>query len=338
MACMPRLSMLALFAIATPVAFATTGARAQSGGTPEAGSARYPAKPIRLIVPNGAGGSTDLVARTIAHKFSETMGQQVIVDNRAGSGGIIGAALVARAAPDGYTLLMGTIGNLAISPHLYHKLPYDPIKDFAPVAQISSAAYMLLVNPALPAKSLREFVALARAKPGQLTYASAGSGTGSHMSTELFLAVAAIDLTHVPYKGGAPGLTDLIAGQVHLMFNGIPASLPHIKSGRITALAVTTAKRVSVAPDLPAIAEAGYPGAESTSWTGVLAPAGTPRVIVDWLNTELRKILQSPDVRNRLSSDGAETAGSSPEVFGAYIKAELGKWGKVVSATGAKAD
>ena len=309
------------------------------GAAPPCVAARdYPAKPIRLVVPNGVGGSTDLVARTVAHRLTENLGQQVLMDNRGGSGGIIGTELVARAARDGYTLLMGTIGNLAISPHLYRNLSYDPIRDFAPVTQVSSAAYILLVSPSLPAKSVKELVGLAKAAPGQLAYASAGSGTGSHLTAELFLAVAAIRLTHVPYKGGAPGITDLISDRVQMMYNGIPASLPHMKAGRVRALAVTTAGRVSVTPDLPTFAEAGYPAAESTSWTGVLAPAGTPRAIVDRLNAGLRAVLQSSDIKDRLVSHGAEPIGNSPEVFGAFIKAELGKWGKVVSATGTRAD
>lgn len=301
-------------------------------------SQAYPARPLRLIVPNGAGGSTDLVARTVANKLAESIGQQVIVDNRGGSGGIIGTELVAKAAPDGYTLLVGTIGNLAISPHLYRRLPYDPLGDFSAITQLSAAAYLVLVHPALPAKSLREFVAYAKGKAGQLSYASAGSGTGSHLSTILFLAVAGLDLTHVPYKGGAPGTTDLIANQVQLMFNGIPSSLPHVTSGRIRALAVSSPGRVAVAPDLPTFAEAGFAGAEATSWTGVLAPAGTPPAIVARLNTELRAILQSPAIRSRLVADGAEPVGSSATAFSAYIKNELSKWGKVVQTTGAKAD
>ena len=298
----------------------------------------FPNRPLRLIVPNGAGGSTDLVARTVANKLAAAVGQQVVVDNRGGSGGIIGTELVAKAAPDGYTLLVGTIGNLAISPHLYRKLPYDPVRDFAPVTQLSAAAYMLLINPTLPAKSLREFVAYAKTKQGQLSYASAGSGTGSHLSNALFLAVAGLEMTHVPYKGGAPGITDLISNQVQMMFNGIPASLPHIASGRIRALAVSSPGRVAVAPDLPTFAEAGFAGAEATSWTGVLAPAGTPPAVVSRLNTEFRSILQSPEVRSRLIADGAEPVGSSTAAFGAYIKTELAKWGKVVQTTGAKAD
>jgi tripartite-type tricarboxylate transporter receptor subunit TctC len=299
---------------------------------------QYPIRPLRLIVPNGAGGSTDLVARTIANKLADALHQQVVVDNRGGSGGIIGTEIVGKSAPDGYTLLVGTIGNLAISPHLYRKLPYDPLRDFAPVTQLSAAAYMLLVNPALPARSVRDFVNYAKNRGGQLSYASAGNGTGSHLSTVLFISVAGLDIAHVPYKGGAPGITDLIANQVQMMFNGIPSSLPHIASGRIRALAVSSPNRVAVAPELPTFAEAGYAGAEATSWTGVLAPAATPPAVINRLNTELRAILQSPDIRSRMQADGAEPAGSTPSAFGAYIRSELAKWGTVVRATGARAD
>ena len=298
----------------------------------------FPNRPLRLIVPNGVGGSTDLVARTVASKLAESLGQQVIVDNRGGSGGIIGSEIVAKAPPDGHTLLVGTIGNLAISPHLYRKLPYDPLRDFAPITQLSAAAYMLLINPSLPAKSLREFVTYAKVRPRQLSYASAGNGTGSHLSAVLFLSVAGLDIAHVPYKGGAQGLTDLIANQVQMMFNGIPASLPHISSGRIRALAVSSAVRATVAPALPTFAESGLAGADATSWTGLLAPAATPPHIIARLNADLRALIQSPDIRGRLAADGAEPVGSSAPAFGAYIKAELAKWGKVVQATDAKAD
>ena len=298
----------------------------------------FPNRPIRLIVPNGAGGSTDLVARTIASKLADALGQQVIVDNRGGSGGIIGTEIVAKSAPDGHTLLTGTIGNLAISPHLYRKLPYDALRDFAPVTQLSAAAYMLLINPALPAKTLRDFVAHAKANAGKMTYASAGNGTGSHLSTVLFMSAAGIDLIHVPYKGGAPGMTDLIANQVQMMFNGIPSSLPHIGIGRIRALAVSSGSRVAVAPDLPTFAESGISGAEATSWTGILAPTGTPATVITRLNKELRSILQLPEIRSRLIGDGAEPAGGTPAAFGTYLKSELEKWGKVVRTTGARAD
>jgi len=310
---------------------AASAAEAQSTGATPA----FPARPIRFIVPNAAGGSTDLVARTVAHKAGEGLGQQVVIDNRPGSGGIIGTELVAKAQADGHTLLMGTIGNLAISPHLYRKLAYDPIKDFAPVTQLASAAYMLVIHPSVPAKSVKELVALARSRPSQLNYASAGSGTGSHLSAELFRSAAGIALVHVPYKGGTPAITDVIAGQVQIMLNGIPSSMPHLKSGRIRALAVTTARRSPAAPELPTMAEAGYPGAESTSWTGVLAPAGTPAGVIARLNTEFVRALRTPEVSARLSADGAVPVGSSAAEFAAYLRSELVKWRKVVKASGA---
>ncbi len=298
----------------------------------------YPQRPLRLIVPNGAGGSTDFVARLVAGKLAEALGQQVIADNRGGSGGIIGTEIVAKAAPDGHTLLIGTIGNLAISPHLYRKLGYDALRDFAPVSQLSSAAYMLIINPGLPARSVREFVAYGKSKPGQITYASAGSGTGSHLSAVLFTSVAGLDLIHVPYKGAAPAMTDIIANQVQLMVNGVTSSLPQVNSGRLRALAVTAPRRVAAAPDLPTLAESGIHGAESTSWTGVLVPAATPPQIVERLNLALRAILDSPDVKNRFATDGAEVAGGPAADFARYIREEHAKWGKVVRATGARAD
>ena len=298
----------------------------------------YPNRPLRLIVPNGAGGSTDLVARTIASKLAEALGQQIVVDNRGGSGGIIGTETVAKSAPDGHTLLVGTIGNLAISPHLYRKLAYDPLRDFVPVTQLSAAAYMLLVNSSLPARSVRDFMQYAKARPGQLSYASAGSGTGSHLSTVLFMSVAGLEMTHVPYKGAAPALTDVIGNQVQLMLNGITSSLPHVASGRIRGLAVSSPNRAAVAPDLPTFAEAGLGAAESISWTGILVPARTPAAVVDRLNSVLRTILQSPDIRSRLGAEGAEPVASTSDAFGKYIGAEFEKWGKVVRATGARAD
>ncbi|MBI4206567.1 MAG: tripartite tricarboxylate transporter substrate binding protein [Betaproteobacteria bacterium] len=298
----------------------------------------FPVRPIRFIVPNAAGGTTDLVARAVGQKLAEGLGQQVVVDNRPGSGGIIGTEAVAKAAPDGYTLLMGTIGNIAISPHLYRKLAYDPVRDFAPITQLAAAAYMLVTHPLLPVASVKQLVALAKAKPGHINYGSAGSGTGSHLSAELFKSISAIDITHIPYKGGTPALIDVMAGHVQVMFNGIPSSLPHLKTGRIKALAVTTSKRSPAAPDTPTIAEAGFPGAESTSWTGVLAPAGTPAAIISQLHGEFARVLQNPEVKTRLSADGAVPVGSNPVEFAAYIRSELAKWGNVVKASGATAN
>jgi tripartite-type tricarboxylate transporter receptor subunit TctC len=300
-----------------------------------AAAAPYPSRPLRFIVPNGAGGTTDWVARAIAPRLADLLGQQVVVDNRPGSGGIVGSEIVARAAPDGHTLLMGTIGNIAISPALYRQLAYEPLRDFAPVTQLASAAYMVLLHPAVAAKSMKELAALAKARPGALNFGSAGSGTGSHLAAELFKSVAGVAMVHVPYKGGSPAMTDVISGQLQLMFNGIPSSVPHLRSGRVRALAVTAAARSAVAPELPTIAEAGYPGAESTSWTGILVPAGTPDIVVERLNAALVKSLQYPDVMARLAADGALPVGNSPAAFGAYIKSEMAKWARVVKASGA---
>jgi tripartite-type tricarboxylate transporter receptor subunit TctC len=298
----------------------------------------YPARPIRFIVPNAAGGTTDLVARTVAQKVSESIGQQLIVDNRPGSGGIVATEMVAKSTADGYTLLMATIGNMAISPHLYAKLGYDPVRDFSPVTQLASAAYMLIGHPAVPAQSVKALVALAKSRPGQLNYASAGSGTGSHLAAELFKSVAQVDIVHVPYKGGTPGLLDVIAGNVQIMFNGIPSSMPHLKSARVKAFAVTTPARSPAAPELPTVAESGYPGAEATSWTGVLAPAGTPPAVLTRLHAEFTKVLKDPEIQTRLSADGAVPVGSTPQQFAQYIRSELVKWGKVVKASGATAN
>src|SRR5262245_7907436 len=302
----------------------------------EAPAQTYPSRPIRFIVPNGMGGTTDTIARAIAQRAAEDLGQQVVVDNRPGSGGIAGTELVARAPADGYTWLMGTIGNLAISPHLYKRLGYDPLKDFDPVTQIAASAYVLLVNPAVPAKSVGELVATARSRPGKLNYASAGSGTGSHLTMELFRAIAAIDIVHVPYKGGAPGLTALVAGEVQAMFNGIPSTLPQLRNQRLRALGVTTSQRSPAIPELRTMAEAGYPGAESTSWTALLVPRGTPAPIVSRVHAAIVKAIALPDVRKHLQLDGAEPVGSTPRELRTYLEREIAKWGEVVRRSGAE--
>jgi tripartite-type tricarboxylate transporter receptor subunit TctC len=294
---------------------------------------QYPTKPVRLVVPAAPGGGTDITARIIAPKLSEQLGQQVVVENRAGAGTMIGSEAVARAAPDGYTLLMG-ISTLAINPAMYKKVPYDALKDFAPISQVVSLPNVLVTHPSLPVKSVKELVAFARARPGQLNYASAGVGTNPHLSMELFLAMTGLKMTHVPYKGAGPGLVDTVAGHVSVMTPSIISGLPHVRGGRLRALGVTSAKRAGGVPDIPTIAEAGVPGYDAVQWFGVLAPTTTPRAIVVRLHGEIVRVLQAADVKGRLSGDGADPVGSSPEEFAAFLRAETAKWAKVVKDAG----
>jgi len=296
----------------------------------------YPSRPIRLVVPFPAGGTTDILAREAAQKLTEVLGQAVVVDNRPGAAGNIGSDLVAKSAPDGYTLLMGTVGTHAINPSLYSKMPYDHVKDFAPVVLVAGVPNVLVVNPTLPVNSVADLIKLAKDKPGQINFASSGSGTSIHLSGELFKTMAGVDMTHVPYKGSSPALTDLIGGQVQIMFDNLPSALPQIKGGRLRAIAVTSLKRAPVLPDIPTINESGLPGFEASSWFGVLAPAGTPAAIVARINTEVNKWLQSADAREKLLGQGAEAAGGSPEQFGNFIRAESEKWAKVVKFSGVK--
>jgi len=298
----------------------------------------YPTRTIRLVVPFPAGGTTDILAREVAQKLTEVLGQAVVVDNRPGAAGNIGSDLVAKSAPDGYTLLMGTVGTHAINPSLYSKMPYDHVKDFAPVVLVAGVPNVLVVNPALPVNSVSDLIKLAKDKPGQINFASSGSGTSIHLSGELFKTMAGVDMTHVPYKGSSPALTDLIGGQVQIMFDNLPSALPQIKGGRLRAIAVTSLKRAPVLPDIPTISESGLPGFEASSWFGVLAPAGTPAAVVARINTEVNKWLQSADAREKLLGQGAEAAGGSPERFASHIRAESEKWAKVVKASGAKVD
>jgi tripartite-type tricarboxylate transporter receptor subunit TctC len=301
-------------------------------------AADYPTKPIRLVVPFAAAGTTDFLARAIAQKLGQNLGTTVIVDNRPGAGGNIGSDIVAKSDPDGYTLLLGTVGTHAINASLYKKMPYDTVKDFAPITLVASVPNIVVVNPSVPAKSIKELLALAKSKPGQLSFASSGNGSSIHLSGELFKSMAGVDMLHVPYKGSGPAVADLVGGQVNLMFDNMPSSLPHVKSGRLRAIAVTSAKRSPAAPDLPTIAESGVPGYEAVAWFGVLAPAGTPPAIVKKLNAEIIKVLKSPDVAERLSSQGAEPVSNTPEQFSAYIKSEMAKWAKVIKASGAQVD
>jgi tripartite-type tricarboxylate transporter receptor subunit TctC len=297
----------------------------------------YPTKPVRMIAASSPGSAVDIVARIVAQKLAEQIGQQVIVDNRAGAGGNLGAELAAKAAPDGYTLFMGTPAH-AINTGLYRKLNYDLVRDFAPVSQVTSGQYAIVVHPSLPVKTVKELIALARAKPGQLNYASAGSGNATHLAGELFNSVARVKLVHVPYKGSGPALTDLVGGQVQVMFGNLTAVLPQVKTGRIRALAVTGEKRSAAAPELPTVLEAGVPGYVVISWFGVLAPAATPRELIMRLNADLARAMSVPDIRERLGGEGAEPAVSTPEQFAAFIKAEIAQWTKVIKDAGIVAE
>lgn len=326
--------MKLIFDLVKAAMVATTLVASVSG----AYAADYPNKPIRIVVPFAAGGTTDFLARAIAQDLGTSMGTTVVVDNRPGAGGNIGSDLVAKSVPDGYTLLLGTVGTHAINASLYKKMPYDTVKDFAPISLVASVPNILAVHPSVPAKSVKELIALAKAKPGVLAFASSGNGSSIHLSGELFKSMTDVDMVHVPYKGSGPALTDLVGGQVQLMFDNMPSSFPHVKAGRLRALAVTSPKRSPAAPDVPTIAEAGVPGYESVAWFGILAPAGTPPEIVKKLNTEIAKTLKSPEVMTRLASQGAEPVSNTPEQFAAYIKSEMTKWAKVVKTSGAQVD
>jgi len=297
----------------------------------------YPARAVRLVVPSSPGGGSDITARIIAPRLSEYLRQQVIVDNRAGAGTMIGGELVARAAPDGYTLLLGST-PMAINPAMYKKVSYDALRDFVPITQIVSVPNLLIAHPSLPVKTVQDLIALAKSRPGQLTFASAGAGTSPHLSMELFLGMTGLNMIHVPYKGAGPGVVDVIAGHVALMTPTIISALGYVRGGRLRALGVTSAKRAAGAPEIPTIAEAGVPGYEATQWFGVLAPAGTPRDIVNLIQSEIGRVLQQPDMKTRLSTDGAEPVGSTPDEFAAFIRTETAKWAKVVRNAGVSAD
>ena len=298
----------------------------------------YPNKTVRLVVPQSAGGGADILARSVAEKLSKAWGVQVIVDNRLGAAGIIGTQLVAQAAPDGYTLLMGAISTHAINRGLYRNLPYDPVKDFVPITMIASAPLLVVVHPSLPVKSVQELIALARAKPGQLSFASAGSGNSTHLAGEMFKMLANVDILHVPYKGATPAEIDLMAGHASLMFSSILSAMPHSNAGRMRALAVTSARRTSVMPELPTVAETGLAAYDVNPWYGLFAPAGTPREIVDKINREVLGILQLPDVKERFATLGADPAGTTPGEFATFINVEIEKWTRVIKQSGTTVD
>jgi tripartite-type tricarboxylate transporter receptor subunit TctC len=294
----------------------------------------WPAKPIRWISPWPAGGANDVFSRALAQKLTESLGQPVVVDNKAGAAGTIGSDIAAKAPGDGYTIVMGSSPTHAIAPSVYSALPYDPVRDFVPVTLVAVVPNVLVVHPSLPVKSVAELIAYAKANPGKINFASTGNGTSQHLSAELFRTLTGVDIVHIPYKGSAPALTELLAGTVQIAFENLPTMLPHIQAGKLRALAVTPAKRSAIMPDLPTIAEAGVPGYEASVWFGVLAPAKTPRAVVDRLHEEIMKALETPDLKMRMAALGAEVVGLGPDQFAAYLNNEIPKWAKVVKAAG----
>jgi tripartite-type tricarboxylate transporter receptor subunit TctC len=298
----------------------------------------FPTRPVRIISPFPPGSGTDIVARALAQPLTTAWRQSVVVDNRAGAGGTIAGDHVAKANADGYTLMLGNVSTLSIAPRLYPNLGYDPLRDFAPITLITTSENVVVVHPSLPVDSVKSLIAYAKARPGQINYGSSGSGTTTHLAGAMFCSMAGVDMTHVPYKGSAPALADLLAGQTQVMFSSTPTALPHIKSGRLRALAATRLVRSSVLPELPTVDEAGLRGFEISLWQGLVAPAATPRDIVRKLNESVRASLATPELRKVFTSQGLEPVGNSPEQFAAYIKVEAAKYAKVIKATGAKPD
>jgi tripartite-type tricarboxylate transporter receptor subunit TctC len=298
-----------------------------------ASAQQYPVKPVRVIVPSSPGGGTDIVTRILTPELSKRMGQQFVVENRAGAGTMIGIEAASRAAPDGYTLLMG-LSTLAINSALYKKVPYDPVKDFAPITVAVSSGSIIVVHPSVPVKTLKDLIAFARARPGQMNYASAGIGTYPHMTMELLLSMAKLKMVHIAYKGTGPAMVDMLAGHTAAMAGTMVTTVPQIRAGRLRALGVTTTSRNSAVPEIPTIAEAGLPGFESVQWYGLLAPAGTPKEAVSRLHGEMVKILQQPDIKQRFANDGADVVANTPEQFAAYIRSELKKWETVARNAG----
>jgi len=299
---------------------------------------QYPTKAVRLIVPFPPGGGNDILARAVGQRLSERLGQQVVVDNRGGAGGLVGATLAATALPDGYTLFLASLGNLAVNPALHEKPPYDPIRDFAPITLLATSSFIIVVTNSLPATSIKEFVALAKAKPGSLNYGSAGAGSSLHLTAEIFRQATGINIVHVPYKGTAPAITELIAGQVQVMFSTMPPALSQVRAGKLRGLGVTTAKRAAAAPELPTVAEAGFPGFDVSNWQGMVGPAKLPRALVDRLNADLNAVLKTPQMVDTLAAQGLEAAGGTPQQFAALIKTEVAKYAAVIKAAGIKAE
>jgi tripartite-type tricarboxylate transporter receptor subunit TctC len=298
----------------------------------------YPSKPVRWIVTYPPGGPTDVVARAVGAKLTAAWDQQVVIDNRAGAGGVIGTELAAKSVPDGYTLLLGTSAGLSINPALSSKLPYDAVKDFAPISLLVINPQILVVNTAVPVSSVKDLVALAKSRPGQLNYASVGQGTPNHLGMELLKSLTGIDMVHIPYKGTGPAITDLLGGQVQVMFNSMPSVLPHVRTGKLKGLAVGSAQRSPAAPDIPTVAEAGVPGFEYVTWYGMFAPAQTPKGIITKLNAQVAKILAEPEMAQRLASQGAEPRSSTPEALAKFMRDETERWKKVIRSAGIKVD
>ena len=322
----------------TVVLFVLAAASLASAGHAAAQSQQsYPSRPIRLVLPASPGGPVDVIGRTMSAGLAEAVGQQIVIDNRAGAGGIIGAEIVVNANPDGYTLMFAHSGPLAIEAALHSKLSYSPVKDFAPVSLVAASPYVLIVTPASPAKSVKDLVALARAQPGKIHFASGGIGTGLHMSGELLSHAAGIKMTHVPYKGAGPGMTALMGGEVDTMFNGVSSALPHVKAGRLRALAVSTAQRSPLLPDLPTVAESGLKY-ETSGWYGLVAPARTPKAITGKLQAQLHRAMNTPEMKQRLASQGIDGVASTPEHLAQHLRVELDKWTAVVKAAGLKAN
>ena len=323
-----KLSMLARCLFAVAMAAVTSAAFAQT----------YPAKPIKLVAPSTPGDAPDVIARLVADKLSIVLGQQVVVENKPGAGGVVGSDAVAKAAADGYTLIMGNAGSHGINAAVYTNLPYDIQRDFAPVSQVAVAPNVMVINPSIPAKTVTEFIAYAKSQPGKLSYASGGNGSSAHMSMELFKSMAGVDIQHIPYKGSSPALTDLVAGQVAVFIGNMPPTVPLVKAGKLRALAVTTKAHSALMPELPTIAESGLPGYETVAWFGVLAPAGTPPEIVNRLSLEIGKIARSPEMRDKLLAMGAEPVGGTPAEFRAVIDRDIAKWKPLAQKVGIKVD
>ena len=323
-----RRTVLSTIALAAAAATLPLGASAQN----------YPTKPITIVVPFAAGGTTDILARLVGQHLSTELGQPVVVENKAGAGGNIGAAYAAKAAADGHTLFMGTVGTHAINASLYKKLPYDPVKDFAPLTRVAMVPNLLVAHPSQPFKTVSEMIAYAKANPGKINFGSPGNGASPHLSGELFKSMTKVDMVHVPYKGSAPAVSDLLGGQISIMFDNLPSVIPHVRSGKLRAIAISTAKRSADLPDVPTIAEAGVPGYEATSWFGLFAPAATPAPVLAKISTALGKVLANADVRKKIDDQGGEPANETPAQFADFIQKESLKWGKVVKESGASLD